>query len=216
MTGAKYYHALRKTEPAGWWRRRPAWQWALWGAGALVGAGLVGLVVLLLISPGEVTPRGSRSAAGMERQMQGAMMELDAARLAPGLARPDVTVGLSDADLTDYLAQASAHAGLPLTLHDPRLAFGDGTVAAAARAKLWILPVAVTAEITPTASRGRLSVEVPSLRVGLLPVPARYRAKLKNAAQDEINSGLWETKFNLEALEITPGRMTVTLRPPAG
>jgi hypothetical protein len=101
-----------------------------------------------------------------------------------------------------------------VALHDPRLAFGAGSVTAAARARLWIFPVAVTAEITPTTDRGRLSVEVPSLRVGLFPVPARYRAQLKDAAQDEINSGLWETKFNLQALEITPGLMTVTLRPP--
>jgi hypothetical protein len=213
MTGAKSYHAHKQTQPS-FWSRRPAWQWALLGGGALVGLGVLTMLALLLLAPGEVSPRGTRSAVGVEQEMEGAMMELDRAPATRGLARPDVSLSVSDADMNDYLNKSQGDLGLPMQLHEPRLAFGEGDVTASARAKLWVLPVQVTAQVTPTASRGRLHVAVASLRVGLLSVPARYRERVETAAQNAINSGLSETKFNLEALEITPGRAALTLRPP--
>ena len=99
-------------------------------------------------------------------------------------------------------------------MREPRLAFGAGRVTATARARLLFLPVRVTAEVTPLANRGRLQVHVERLRVGLLPAPRRFRDRLAESAQNAVNSGLHETDFQLEELEITPGQLAVSLRPP--
>jgi hypothetical protein len=215
MPGAKHYRRPADSSQNGKSRsRRPVWQRALLGAAALVLLALLVVLGLLLASPGEVTPQGSRTPSGLERTMQQAVLDLERSRLTPGFgARDGVRISLTDADLDDYLAVNAGGRSWPLDMRDPRLAFGREAVSASARARLGFLPVRVTAEFAALADKGRLRVRTDRLHVGLLPVPRRYREWAAEEAENAVNSGLHETDFRLEDLEIAPGRITATLRP---
>ena len=211
MPGAKYYHhAGAGISRAQRRPRRPAWQWTLLAVGVLGAA----LVALALLPPRVVSPRGPRSAGGLEKKLEMALLDLNRAQPTPGLAPPAVHVTVSDADVSAYLAENSGERPLSLAMRHPQVAFGAGQITATAQVRLIFLPVRMTAEVTPVAHKGQLRVRVDRLRVGLLPVPGRYRRSLALQAQNTVNSGLHASNSRLEALEIMPGQMAVTVRPP--
>lgn len=215
MPGAKHYH--RPSEEMTTLRRppRPRWQWALLGAGAALALTTGILLALLLSSPAEIKALGTKTPGGVDGTLRATLLDLERARRVPLSEQPPaVQVSLSDADVDEYVAGYREALPFPIELREPRVAFHAGQVVGGARAKLWILPVRVTVALTPQAADGRLQVRVDSLRVGRLPVPGAYRERLRQEAQNAVNSALHETDFRLETLEVTPGRLTVSLRPP--
>ncbi len=210
MSGAKYYRHPGAIIRGASRRRWPVWQWALLGTGGL----LLALVTLALIPPEALTSRGQHREGGLEKGLEVLLLDLERARLAPGPAPPAVRIAVSDADLNAYLAANGGGWRSPRALRSPLVAFGTGQITVTVRARLAFLSVPLTAEVMPIANDGRLRVRVKRLRVGLLPAPGKYRQSLAERAQNAVNSGLHETDFRLEELEITPGQMAVTLRPP--
>lgn len=91
MPGAKhYYRPVAGISRASHRPQRPLWRRALLGTEAGVALLLVILTALALISPGEVAPRGQQSQGGMEKRLEAVLLDLEAARLAPGAVPPAV------------------------------------------------------------------------------------------------------------------------------
>ncbi len=205
---AESLHARRIQRPRSVWRR------ALGAAGALIVLTVLVLFLGLLVAPRKPHPHGARSAGGMDRVLQQALLDLEQARrsAASGPAAA-VRLTLNDADVDDYLAQTFPGRAWPLGLRDPALAFDTGKVSLSARVSLVGLPLRLTTELEPVARQGRVAITAPRLRLGLLPVPGRYRQRLASEVQSAVNSVLYATGMRLEALEIRSGKVTVTLRP---
>lgn len=193
---------------------RPAWRRALGAAAALSALLCLVLLLSLLMAPARALPQGTRTAGGMEQVLQQALLELERSRRSAAAGRETaVCVTLSDADLDDYLAQSFSGRAWPLGLRDPAVAFYTGKVSISARVSLVRLPVRLTAGLIPVARQGRVSITADRLCLGLLPVPDRYRQRLASELQSAVNSVLYATGMRLEALEVSPGAVTATLRP---
>ncbi len=187
---------------------------ALWTVAGIVGLLLIVGVALLQIPPTSVSPQGPRSEGGLDRTLEQALLDLEAARLAPDPLPPAVRIVVSDADLSTYLAAHAPGASLPLRIRNPQVEFRAGHLVATARARLLFVPVRLTARVTPEADRGRLRVSVEDLRLGLLPAPRRYLKFVAEGLHNAGNSVLHATDCRLEELSLTPGRLVIALRPP--
>lgn len=200
-------------------RSRPSrrdWPRALRVAGVLSALSFLALVLALLIPPGKPLPQGKRTAGGMERVLEQALLDLDQARRkAASGPEAAVWVTVSDADMDEYLAQTFSGRAWPLRLRDPVVAFYSGQVLISAQISVVRVPLRLTAELTPVARQGRVSITAHRLRLGLLPVPGSYRRRLGSELQSAVNSVLYATDMLLEALEIRSGEAAARLRPAA-
>ena len=190
----------------------------------LIGAGILGLVILVLLAwvlvnvvrvtatpPLPPEAREGQSvggSAGYQVPPLNAQLQ-QAARAFAAAPNQPVTLYVGGDALVRELTPSLARSGV----EDLKVYCGDGTVAAQGLVPAGGRKVHTTVRLRPQVREGRLQLELLDARVGTRPMPASLRRQLEQElakAENDPSSPL--ARVYLDAVQVTPGLISITGR----